>query len=229
MNLKKAKDVAIFLLNQEMVKTDFPFLVIHPVFDSSFLMSITEKEIFNAFEDNEKYMEVVAFQEQRINECKEVEELFCIIRKSYILTFIQLMYEYEAVTEQEAGHLLIEQWDRIENIGTDANVRKSQIRKWLSCITENDMPDNERKRYESLSDVTTVYRGVRTNSNSAIKGFSWTISYDTAKFFANRFGDSGYIYKAEIKKEDVFFTDFSRGEQEYVVDYRKLMNITLCE
>lgn len=54
---------------------------------------------------------------------------------------------------------------------------------------------------------------------------AWTLNKDVAKWFSLRFSDEGVVYKAEIKKEDVFAVFLNRGEQEIVLNYKKLENV----
>ena len=58
------------------------------------------------------------------------------------------------------------------------------------------------------------------------KAMSWTLDYDKAEWFANRFGTDGYILEATINKNDIVAFFDVRGESEVVVDYNKLKNIT---
>lgn len=71
--------------------------------------------------------------------------------------------------------------------------------------------------------IIKIYRGCE--KKEALKGLSWTISKDTAIFFAERIGNKGQVYSAEINKENVLAYFNSRGEQEVVVDYKFLKNI----
>lgn len=235
MKIEIAKEVAKSLLWLDVEPhPTIPFIATHPVFESMHLMN-KQGEIIDALNDEEKLNEIRADYEQRIDKTEEFSDFFVwLIRKPYILCFIKFCYQYGAIELWECGYYLMQQWCRIENIGTDANVKKVTIRKWLVALSEMDdntkhkaMGEEEWKRYCSLPDTLTLYRGVRTNEDEAIKGLSWSRSKDTAKFFANRYGKEGYIYQATVKKEDVFFTEYGRNEQEYIVDYKKLTDIQL--
>lgn len=209
---------------------EFPWVVMHPIFESNALMN-KKGELFDAFEDPDRLYDLRKDYEQDFLKTNDINTFLCrFIRKNYILTFLNFIYKYGGLTLEECGHYLIQHWCRIEIIGKDVNVSKSTIRKWLlNANKKESMEEEEYKRYSKLDDIVTIYRGVRTNEKDAILGFSWTLNKDTAEFFANRYDSDGYVYKAKIKKEDIFFTEFGRNEQEVVVDYTKLMNLELCK
>ena len=84
--------------------------------------------------------------------------------------------------------------------------------------------------FAALPDVIYVYRGVYSQTGEAIRALSWTLDYDTAKFFALRWcdaGDRGYIYEATIAKEHVFAYFDGADEKEVVLDPRFLQDVSL--
>lgn len=227
MNIEKARAVAKNFLWLDMERhPKFPFVVIHPVFETSAFRG-EDGKILDAFENDEKFIEYRKDYEKKIDEVTDFSAFLCwLIRKAYILTFLKFAEEEGAITTKEACKYLVDNWCRIENIGTDVNVSKARIRKWLLQINREEMlEENEYKRYGYLSGEVTLYRGVRSDSKEAIYGFSWTASKKTAEFFADRWGDEGTVYEAKIKKEDIFFTEYGRNEQEYIVDYKKLYDV----
>jgi hypothetical protein len=80
--------------------------------------------------------------------------------------------------------------------------------------------------FEALPDVVTIYRGCNyANKN----GLSWSLSEETAQFFADRFyknDNTGMILEAQVKKSDVIALLNHRNEQEILLfdipDYKKL-------
>ena len=83
------------------------------------------------------------------------------------------------------------------------------------------------KRVKKLSQTLeteklTIYRGECSKSNHYTKSKSWTLSYDIAKFFANRFG-KGKIYQGEVDKKDIIY--FIKNEDEVLVDSKYIKNI----
>lgn len=78
-------------------------------------------------------------------------------------------------------------------------------------------------------DVLTIYRGEGSLSTPYYNAYSWSLNYDTAKFFATRFDDSGIIYKANIKRDDVLEYLNNRNEEEILVYSDKLFNIEIVD
>lgn len=87
---------------------------------------------------------------------------------------------------------------------------------WEKRITEE---------YHKTMLVLTVYRGVTSYNSKSIKVMSWTLSLDTAKWFSNRFGEKGTVYKAHIRKQYVFALLNGRNESEVVVDPEYLTDV----
>lgn len=88
-NLQMVKEVALCFLYQEMQEMDIPYMVIHPVFESSLLQMKIDGEIklVNLCEENSQKQRVISEYEKRINAAETVLEVYCIIRKSYKLAF----------------------------------------------------------------------------------------------------------------------------------------------
>ena len=91
------------------------------------------------------------------------------------------------------------------------------------------MLEDEYQKWKSFDQTLTVYRGVTSYNEKRVKGLSWTLDEEKAKWFAERFGENGKVYSAEIDKKDVYAYFGSRGESEVVVDPKGLRAITLIE
>lgn len=67
-------------------------------------------------------------------------------------------------------------------------------------------------------DSWTAYRGVSgTGKKRRPAGFSWTESLDRACWFANRFDlENPAIYKTVLRRDDVYWFDNGRHEQEFI-------------
>jgi hypothetical protein len=65
-----------------------------------------------------------------------------------------------------------------------------------------------------------VYRGVSGRGRKRrVRGFSWTLSFDKARWFATRYGlEKPMIYEAEINEQHVLAYYNKRGEQEFLCD-----------
>lgn len=117
-------------------------------------------------------------------------------------------------------------------------------RLWIDQENPEDFPDEWRKRFGSdrphrcammdadehrdfaeLPDQLTVFRGAPDTN-----GFSWTLDFSVAKFFARRFQkpDKAHpVWSAIVEKKHVFAFLTGRGESEaLILDKSKLKGIT---
>lgn len=219
--LKRAKTLAVTFLHIPMTETEYsPIVVQHPFFESAILYDSNLNnpiKMFNALEDTEKYNDYLyTYAKNVIEPCKSISKLVCLIRKSYRLTYLLFMWKEKIITKKECGNLLAENWTLIENLSVDTNVEKSTVLSWIKAADkEKLMDEQELKKYQNFPDILTIYRGCRVAK--AVKGMRW---------FAGRFArDGGVTFRAYIHKEDIVCYLAGRGEQEVVVDYRKLFDI----
>ena len=125
-------------------------------------------------------------------------------------------------------------WEAVRDVWVDSETNESAPI-WRAVLEAN-MPDRqkyimsaeEQEEFSALPDVIEIYRGVQGGTKAeaedfVFKGFSWSLSYKTAAFFANRFlsdGDEAYVAKARVRKENIIALFMQRGEEEVVVDFR---------
>lgn len=130
-NLQMVKEVALCFLYQEMQEMDIPYMVIHPVFESSLLQMKIDGEIklVNLCEENSQKQRVISEYEKRINAAETVLEVYCIIRKSYKLAFCKHIWRY--LDEKDRGTLLADAWTRSEFPSRDVNVSINE--KYVGC------------------------------------------------------------------------------------------------
>ena len=88
------------------------------------------------------------------------------------------------------------------------------------------MDGEEKEKFDSFDDTVTIYRGVTSYNAKNIKALSWTTDYQTAEWFAHRFGEEGTVYQAQIGKEHILAFFSGRNESEVIVDPKYLTNIT---
>ena len=86
------------------------------------------------------------------------------------------------------------------------------------------MDKNEQKLFDSLPDEIVVYRGLQGKKAKA-KGFSWTTDEWRARWFANRWKTQNKVFRAKIRKEDVFMYTDARNEKEVILNPYKLKEI----
>ena len=77
--------------------------------------------------------------------------------------------------------------------------------------------------------MLVVYRGAGTESTAIEKAISWTLDKTTAVGFANNWGHakvSGVIFTAQIKYRNIVDYLSGRNEQEILLNYKDLVNVT---
>ena len=78
----------------------------------------------------------------------------------------------------------------------------------------------EKKHWDALPEVVTIYRGYNANNPMRWDGYSWTPEKDLAKFFARRRPEEGLgsVVCAEVEKDRICAVILERGgEVEYIV------------
>lgn len=210
-NLDKIKEAAIILLyiEPEPVK-EIPIFLSHPFFETAVQKIPDEDDLFNIFEDDDKYRKLLAFTEDSINRAKTAIKIFMFIRPQYRLTLFKYSCEY--MSESDFKDILLYSWQSSEFPSHDVNVTKQEYIKWF-----------KRLNYKSaFPEIVTIYRGVRKCGKM---GISWTLSKDKAIWFAQRYNkDEGIVYKAKIKSKGILYY-IDSNEQEVIVDPKKLIQI----
>ena len=78
----------------------------------------------------------------------------------------------------------------------------------------------EKKHWDELPEVVTIYRGYNPDNRRTWDGFSWTPDEDVAQFFADRRSEAGVgvVVSAEVSKARICAVLLQRGsEVEYIV------------
>jgi hypothetical protein len=127
--------------------------------------------------------------------------------------FLEVM---DRLDDQRYWSLLGEIWTDSENIHQDRRdwrfVLSSKRSSRLSIMKEEEVEE-----FRRLPDQVTVFRGTRYKSS--VRGLSWTLDKDRAKWFANRFdyrGDAGFLAAATVAKCRVLAFFSGRDEAELV-------------
>ena len=224
-NLKQCKDLALAFLHTPIEETGYsPIVVIHPIFESGFYHHIEngEPKLANMLQDKAAFKKAIKKAEERINKASDVGSVYCIIRKSYRLTFLKYAKKY--LSKADFSELFADAWVGSENPNQDKNVRASTLASWFRQADKKIlMTEEDYSVYKALPETLTVYRGVAVGRNPY--GLSWTANHDTAEWFAHRFDkldDEGYIQVAFINKSQVLAYFNTRGEDEIVVDSKEL-------
>lgn len=228
-SLDQVKKCAKDLLHLEPIANEeLSFIVYHPFIDSNpFYYYDTEKkhlELFDIFEDKEKYNQMISQREKWIDEEKSFSKLCMMINKPYRLFFLYL--NQNNISKDEYSKQLKQIWLSTEFPNTDKNVSVDKMLKLFKKADINSlMDDKEKNIFDNLPSQVKIYRGTYKEDN--YNALSWTTDYDKALWFATRFGEEGYVLEAMIDKTDIiaFFND--RNENEVIVDFHKIKNISV--
>lgn len=221
------KTVALSLLYTDIHKTKYaPAVVQHP-FTSSGLVGLKvngKVQLLDITED-EKNLHLWREQMQKLIEnSQDPFEVFMLINKPYGLTFLK--YTEPFLSRTDYSKILASAWMMSENPNEDKDFTKRSL---AALFKKADpailMDDDERRALASLEDPVTVYRGVTPHNGENIRALSWTLKYETAKWFATRFGQKGTVYQAQIEKAHIFALLQGRNEDEVIVDPQHLMSI----
>ena len=230
-DLEKVRSIARMLLLTPIHKTPYsPVVVQHP-FTSSGIATAKKDGVLQIIDITESEENLERWQDwmrEWIKNAKSAYEIYMMTNKPYGLTYLKYAEPY--LSKEDFSKILGDAWVRSENPNGDANVSKREL---LSMFKQADkkalMTEEDYKRWESLDDTLTVYRGVTSHNAKNIKALSWALDEKTAEWFAHRFDENGTIYEAQINKKDVYAYFGERGESEVIVDPKGLQNITMVE
>lgn len=160
----------------------------------------------------------------KLNSTKTIFSYLNVINKGNRFDFLNFLYKYNVITDQECADTLYSIWTMQERF-YDCGMAKTKMIKFMKMAEKSlVLPDD----IDKLSDdsVITIYRGVKEND---YKGLSWTIDKNTAIWFAKRFSNVDcYVFTGQLKKKDIIAYFNNRDEAEIVCDYRKIKHIS-CE
>lgn len=115
-------------------------------------------------------------------------------------------------------------WRILRDVWVDQENIFENYSKWKQLLKlprdysgmNNDFMTPEESSYiQFLARQHVVYRG--SKQKETLSGLSWTLSHDTAKFFADRFGQKGIIKQKTISSQDIYAYISSRGEEEIIL------------
>ena len=222
-DLDGVKQVASALLFTDIEKTKYsPMVVQHP-FTNTGVTAISVEGSFQFLNLLENPKDLDMWRQsmrQQIHNTETPYQIYSLINSPYALTFLRFSQPY--LSKEDFSSILADAWMKSEY----ANVSKERL---VSMFKQADraklMNDMERTQLDALADPVTVYRGVTNYNAKNIRALSWTLDYDTAVWFAHRFGEDGMVYQAQIKKEHIFALLTGRNESEVVLDPKYLEDI----
>ena len=211
-NLQAIKDKAIALLYVEPEPVpELPIFLTHPYFESRATVLPNSNELVDIIDDSEALQSVREEMKVRINNADNAERVFMFLRPQYRLTLFKYTNQY--MSSKDFEEVLLFSWIMVEHPLSDVNVTKREMISWFKKIGY----------VSNLPGVVTIFRGV--GSEKYRDGISWTLVKSKAEWFATRFTDNGIVYSAKVKSKDILYYISERGEEEIIVDPKKLMQM----
>jgi hypothetical protein len=220
-DLEEVKSIAFLFLWLSPQETKFsPVIVKHPFTDCGIVVvrsSRQEPEQANILESESAlncWREEIGKQ---IKQARSVHELYPLVTKSYIFAFLKHTANY--LSQKDLSEILSGVWVNSESPNLDQNLSQRQK---LALFQAADpvylMDESEREKLERLEEEVTIYRGVTSYTAKSIRALSWTLDYETADWFAHRYGKEGRVYQARINREHIYALFNGAGEWEEVPD-----------
>ena len=230
-DLEGVKRIAKGLLNVSILETDYsPMIVSHP-FTKSGIVAMVDGDDFvhlNIVENKESFNKWAEMMSRHIDEAKNVYHIYYLLNDSYRLLFLVDVAQY--LSQEDYSVILADAWVGCEYANMDANVSKKEILEhFKKADKEKLMSESELEIYDGLDESVVVYRGVSSKNKSNVKALSWTLNFEKAKWFAERWGKRGTIYSAVIDKKDILAYFDSKSEDEVVVDFNGLQDIRVVD
>lgn len=215
-NLGKVRFVAEAFLDVDICETKVPFVASHPFTSSWAAPAIGEMKLLDLHNEEEQKI----WRESLRKEIKKSSlfQIFMMLNKPYILQFLTYIEEY--LSDEDLGEVLGSWWTHVEQISLDKSLTGDKLVKMFKRADKTKLMDeDDRKVYEELPDMVTIYRGVTSYNKKATKAFSWTLDRKVAEWFANRFDTgTGEIWTMTVPKERILCSFAGRGESEVIVN-----------
>ena len=224
-DIQSVKTVARWLLWTDVHKTPYsPIIVQHPFTSSGLTVLGGATEIIDITESTQNLQRWREYISKKIDRADDVIAVYIMLNKTYGLTFLKYAKQY--LSAKDLSEILADAWIRSENPNMDANVTKSELAAMFEHADKAAlMTDEERKRLSAMDDIITIYRGITPYNAKNVRALSWTTDIKKAEWFANRFGQSGTVYKTQISKAKVLAYFTSRGESEIIVNPKEIKNL----
>jgi len=228
-DLSQCKKIAKCFLDIEIQTNNVvPDIISHPFFQSCFVIDETTGDIVNILEDGSALNKKKEQISKKIDKIENFMQFTILITNPYRLAFLKYTSEY--LNNEDFSRFLIDTWVSDEYVNLNKDVSKKELVSYFKRASkEFIMEEDEMQEYTNMEDEVVIYRGVTDYNNKQIKAMSWTLSQETAEWFANRFNQCGYVYRAKIKKKDILAYCNQREEKEIIVDYNKLYDIELIK
>lgn len=217
----KQQAIAFLYLEPKPIK-GIDFLVEYPFLETAFGYTPKTHKMFNVFLDKQVFETYKKEMRENISTMENLNEIVDLFRKSYKLTLFKYVNEYLSV--KDFSQVFSSIWTLSEFPSRDVNVSKEEFAYWFEVADKTIlMNEDDLLKYNSLPDTFQVYRGV--GSDAYRKGLSWTLSYETAEFFAIRFElKFPVLYSFTVNKKDTLAYFGNRDEDEIIINPLTLEN-----
>ncbi len=228
-DLAGVKSLANTLVMLDIQTTEFsPMIVKHPLIEVGIVAFQPMGQAYRQYDitkDTEALDRWRQIKRKHINESKSVHEIADMLTPSYGYLFLADAAPYLSI--EDFSQILSALWIRNDGPTNDTIEGKGKLLPlFRRAKPELLMAKHEYDYLRALEDTVTVYRGVTSQNGQNIKSLSWTLDYDTANWFAHRYGENGTVYKAKIDREHIYAYFNRRKEAEVIVDPKYLMAIT---
>lgn len=226
-DLDSIKSTARTFLYLDIKETEFGDIVVQHPFTNSGTVCFQNKdghEFVNLLEDDNALIRWREAINDRIEECENAYQLYLLINKPYRIAFLK--YTVDFMSRDDMSKILADIWISTESPNLDPNMSKSKLVTLFRKANPSElMNEDELEVFNEFEEMVTIYRGVTSYNANNIKALSWTLDYDKAEWFANRFGEDGTVYEAEIEKAHILAYFNRRNESEVIVDPKYLIDI----
>ena len=218
-NMKEVRLAAKELLDYGILRTAQSPLVIHHPFTGCGYFILLAEDSVRATDITKDWMCC------RIDEAESAYEIGLRVHQPYRFTFLKGTEQF--LSDEEFAKLLQFSWISSPAPSQEEEVAPSEmIEMFQRANAEYLMSPEERSILAQLPDEAVIYRGLTEKNAFHISGMSWTLKEESAARFASR-GETGKIYQAKIRKENILAL-FLKGEEfEVVVDPENLQEIAL--
>ncbi|MCY9056125.1 hypothetical protein MOE90_21030 [Bacillus spizizenii] len=151
------------------------------------------------------------------------ERIFSFTEKKLLI--IKFLESYREIPKDQIIDVFADIWTRSES---GFELIDDKIFEYVYSAKE--FSDGYRERMNDLRDRVgasshvTVYRGDQEGSEG---GYDWSLSYQTAKWFANRFDKDGVVYEGRVHVKDILDYFTNRGESEVLIDPKNVFSVSI--
>lgn len=227
-DLNQIKSMARTFLYLDIEETKYGTIMVQHPFTNSGMVCLPngkEPEFVNLLEDENALSRWRDIMKNRIEECEYPYQIYILLNKPYRLAFLKYTTEY--MSQDDLSEILADVWTSTESPNLDSNLSKRKLVSLFKSANPNLLMNKEELEvFNNLDDEVTIYRGVTSYNADNVKALSWTLDYDKAEWFANRFNEeNGTVYEAQIERSHILAYFDRRNEFEIIVDPEYLIDI----